>query len=107
MSRAPHLGAAGTVFQTMNEPDLCDGLGGVTVDVVDANGTLETMTTNSAGNFYTTHTLAYPIHARIRTASGTREMVGAVPTGDCNSCHTRTGANDAPGRIALTFTLAP
>jgi predicted CXXCH cytochrome family protein len=28
-------------------------------------------------------------------------MTTAVPSGDCNSCHTQTGTNNAPGRIAL------
>jgi len=98
----PPLSAGGTVYVTGHEPDRCNGVpGGATVEITDANGATVAIPINSAGNFYTQTLLAFPIHARVVTASGTRAMGGAVPSGDCNSCHTQSGANGAPGRIAL------
>jgi hypothetical protein len=100
MTHAPRLRAAGTVYQTLTEPDLCDGLGGATVDLIGADGSVTTLTSNSAGNFYTTKSLVFPIRARVHTAYGMREMTDPVTTGDCNSCHTPTSDGDgAPGRI--------
>ena len=32
-----------------------------------------------------------------------RVMVAAQTSGDCNSCHTQTGANMAPGRITIPY----
>jgi hypothetical protein len=54
------------------------------------------------GNFF------FPIDARppfsgitVRYQGRERRMFSSAPTGDCNSCHTQTGRNGAPGRIVL------
>jgi cytochrome c553 len=98
---APKYSAAGTVYATGHEPDRCDGAPTGTIEITDANGVVQALTVNSAGNFYTQSALAFPITAKVVTASGTRAMAGAVTTADCNGCHTQSGANGAPGRIAL------
>ena len=98
----PPLSAGGTVYMTGHEPDRCNGApGGATVEITDANNATVAIPIDGAGNFYTQTLLAFPIHARVVTPTGTRAMGGAVPVGDCNSCHTQSGANGAPGRIAL------
>jgi cytochrome c5 len=98
----PPLGAGGTVYMTGHEPDRCNGVpGGATVEITDATGATIALPINGAGNFYTLSPLAFPIHAKVVTATGTRAMGRDVPTGDCNSCHTQSGTNGAPGRIAL------
>lgn len=98
----PSFYVAGTVYPTAHEPNDCNGVnGGVQVVITDANNKVTTLTVNSAGNFYasTRTAMAFPVHAKVTSSSGTRVMSGAITTGDCNSCHTVTGANNAPGRI--------
>jgi len=92
---------AGTVYATGHEPDNCNGAAGATVTITDATGAMMSLTTNAAGNFFVTTTVAFPIHAEVVTTTGTRAMVHAQPSGDCNACHTQAGANGAPGRVTL------
>ena len=107
---APKFTVAGTVYPTRHETTLCNGLSGATVTITDANGKTATLTTNEAGNFacgplargaFPACDLTLPISARIVTSDGkTASMIDPQTTGDCNSCHTEQGANNAPGRIA-------
>ncbi len=90
---------AGTVYATGHEPDDCNGAAGVTVIITDATGATQTLVTNDAGNFSTGTSVTFPIHAQLVTSTGTRSMVHAQTSGDCNACHTQAGANGAPGRI--------
>jgi hypothetical protein len=98
---APTFGAAGTVYPTAHEPNDCDGIAGVTVIITDANGSVITLTTNSAGNFYFESPIAMPLRAKVISNGQTREMLEPQMTGDCNSCHTVDGNNAAPGRILM------
>ncbi|HEU0031457.1 MAG TPA: hypothetical protein VFQ53_12550 [Kofleriaceae bacterium] len=92
----------GTVYPTAHEPNDCNGaMGGATVQIVDANGLTQNLAVNSAGNFYSALPVTFPIRAKVIANGGERAMVGAVTSGDCNSCHTQTGASMAPGRIVL------
>jgi mono/diheme cytochrome c family protein len=98
---------AGTVYATVHEPDDCNGGGagisGSVVVVTDANGVEHSATVRASGNFLLegVGVLATPIHAEVRSADGTKvnKMKDPVDSGDCNSCHTENGLNDAPGRI--------
>jgi hypothetical protein len=71
--------------------------------VTDSNGNTFSANVNAHGNFLLEEGAGAtpPFHARI--VSGRREasMVGSVPTGDCNSCHTEAGTKGAPGRIRV------
>ena len=102
---APTFVIAGTLYPTGHEPDNCNGVNGTTgakVVVTGNNGTSVTLTPNSAGNFYSSTTLPPPYKAKVVNAAGVeRVMSSTASTGDCNSCHTQTGANNAPGRITL------
>jgi hypothetical protein len=99
-SDGPRLTIAGTVFPTMHEPDDCDGASAnVQVVITDANGKVLTLPVNAAGNFYTSSSVAMPFHAKVVSSAGERAMNATQTTGDCNGCHTPTGANSAPGRI--------
>ena len=101
----PPLLFAGTVYPTVHEPDDCRGGGptidGATVVVTDANGVEHSATVRSNGNFLieSQANLATPIHAEVRRNGKVNKMKDPVDSGDCNSCHTVDGANDAPGRI--------
>ena len=102
---APKFVIAGTLYPTGHEPDNCNGVNGSTgakVVVTGSNGTVVTLTPNSVGNFYSSTTLPPPYKAKVvNTAGVERVMSGTASSGDCNSCHTLSGANSAPGRITL------
>jgi hypothetical protein len=102
----PTFAVAGTVYPSGHEYDDCFGSGaaGAVVMVTDKNGNSQSFTVNSAGNFSGnagTGWPVFPITATVTFQGKTRAMSTAVPSGDCNSCHTQSGASNAPGRIAL------
>ena len=100
----PHFNVGGTVYPTGHEPDDCNGsgAGGAVVSVTDVNGVTATFTASSAsGNFSGSAALTFPITAKVTFNGKTRAMGTQVATGDCNSCHTQSGTNSAPGRITL------
>lgn len=106
---APQFAAAGTLYPTVHEPDLCNGAdgngsyAGASVEITDATGQTVSTSVNSAGNFYfdPSLNLTLPIRAAVHFNGKVREMVTAQNSADCNSCHTEQGTNGAPGRIAL------
>jgi hypothetical protein len=95
---------AGTVYpaNAPHDADLCLGITGVQVEIVDANGGTHVYDVNSSGNFVDQSLLElWPSPWTVATTRGTarRPMVGTVTSGDCNGCHTAAGAQNAPGRI--------
>ncbi len=108
---APTFAIAGTVYPTGHEPNDCDGTAaaGATVTVTDKNGTSRSFSVNSAGNFYGSASggwPVFPITATVTFNGKTRSMGTAVPSGDCNACHTQNGTSVGgiaapPGRVAL------
>ena len=107
----PSFSVAGTVYPTGHEPSDCNGLAaaGATVTVTDNNGTSRSFSVNAAGNFSGPAGggwPVFPITARVDFNGKTRSMATAVPSGDCNICHTQNGTAVGgiaapPGRIAL------
>jgi hypothetical protein len=105
-SDAPQFAIAGTIYPTGHEYDDCNGSAavGAVVHVSDNAGVTRSFTANSAGNFYGSPSNGwptFPIRAWVTFQGRTRTMSSAVPSGDCNSCHTLNGASGAPGRVAL------
>jgi hypothetical protein len=108
---APDLTLGGTAYATPHEPDNCNaqvemgpGINTAVVEITDKNGTVIPLTVNSVGNFYRKSSkgaLAVPYTAKIKYNGVERVMVTAQMSGDCNSCHTQTGTQGAPGRILL------
>ena len=100
----PRFAVAGTVYSSLTDADTCDGLYQVSVELkaVDTGETV-TATSNSAGNFSLTSNQMFKagtkFTARVITPNGARAMVTQQTNGACNSCHTATGLNGAPGRI--------
>lgn len=95
---------AGTVYPNLIANNRCNGItladGVVTVEITDANNKVIKMSTNAVGNFASSSAFKPPYTARIYDDNGNeRKMNGAQTSGDCNTCHTPTGANKAPGRI--------
>jgi mono/diheme cytochrome c family protein len=100
----PRFSIAGTVYPTIGEPDLCNGAptsSGVQVMITGADGRTLTLNLNGAGNFFSEIAVARPYHAKVVTAGGERAMTAEQTSGDCNGCHTPSGASGAPGRILI------
>lgn len=97
---------AGTVYPSGHEPDDCYGLDGVAagveVEVTDAMNQVITLPVNEAGNFMhqaQPGSVVFPITALVRHGDLEWPMKTPQMTGDCNSCHTQDGLNNALGRI--------
>jgi hypothetical protein len=97
----PRFQIAGTAYPTGHEPDDCYGATGAAVEVTDARGAVTSLALNAAGNFFSSAAIAFPIHVAVVANGARRAMAGSPPSGDCNTCHTPDGTNQAPGRIAL------
>ena len=97
----PRFAIAGTVYPTGHEPDRCYGTSQAQIVITDAAGRTLTLTPNSAGNFSSNATLTLPYNAKVVANGSERAMAAAQSSGDCNSCHTQSGANGAPGRITV------
>jgi hypothetical protein len=95
---------AGTVYPS---PDsLADGgQPNVQILITDANGTQLTLVSNSAGNFYTEETLAFPLQSlmvqngRHRMQMDLSENFIPSTVSSCNQCHNQPSAFSAPGRL--------
>jgi hypothetical protein len=99
---------SGTVYATAHEPDNCNGVSvsGAVVIITDANAMDTSLPINAVGNFYHDDLLGFaafkqPLKARVVYNGLTRKMLTPITNGNCNSCHTETGAMNAPGRIML------
>jgi hypothetical protein len=101
MRGGPAFKIAGTVYPTAHEPNDCDGVAGgnLSIVVTDAKGGVLSLPVNSAGNFYSKSAVAAPFHVKVTDGTKERAMPDTLTAGDCNSCHTETGVNGAPGRI--------
>ena len=100
----PDLTIAGTVYPTGHEPDLCfgaDGTKGVSVVITGADGQTIALTPTPSGDFHLGTGVTMPFTAKVTYMGRERAMTAAQTTGDCNGCHTQSGANGAPGRITL------
>ena len=81
---------AGTVYpaNAPHDADLCLGITGVQVEIVDANGGTHLYDVNSSGNFLDASLLElWPSPWTVATVKGSarRPMVGTVTSGDCNA----------------------
>jgi hypothetical protein len=101
----PNLSFGGTVYTGLHEPDLCYGKAPppvLTVTVTDRLNRQVSVFATDDGNFQVpvqNPPLRAPFRAQITDGKNTRKMNGQVTSGDCNSCHTVAGKNNAPGRI--------
>lgn len=94
---APKFTVAGTAFASSNAAATA-GLGDVTVIITDTNGTETRLTTNAAGNFYTSKAITAPFTAAVER-NGQRIEMQSAQSGDCASCHANPPAGGAPGRV--------
>ena len=98
---------AGTLYPSGHEPANCNGVDGLatnaTVVVTDATGRQLMLYPNTVGNFYTSIVVTPPYSAKVVANGKERAMAVTQTIGACNTCHTQTGANGAPGRITLPY----
>ena len=91
---------AGTVFPTETS-SAGDGLEGVRVVVTDADGERVSLSTNAAGNFFTSRPLRFPLREVVLEQGGrSRVKPLAALSGSCNGCHALPGAGGASGRLS-------
>jgi hypothetical protein len=101
--RTPQYTVAGTVFANAREPDDCNGVDGlgVAIALMSENGVemAPRIALNGVGNFFIARAL--PAQYRVKIIAQGRESVmqGLVNNGDCNLCHTASGASGASGRL--------
>lgn len=103
----PIVEIGGTVYPTFHEPDLCYGVDGTAgpaqVVITDAIGQTFTLPVGPTGNFAKLAgglSVRTPFRAKVVAGGIERAMATPQTSGDCNGCHTASGANGAPGRIA-------
>jgi cytochrome c553 len=94
--------AAGTVYGSAtgacNEP----GLMGVLVEILDADGNVQTSaTTNEVGNFYTSTAISLPMRVRLSKDDKTAVMTSSQAIAACATCHQSEPQAGAPGRVYL------
>ena len=85
----PRFGVGGTAF--LNTAGSAP-LEGAIIRVTDAEGQVETLTSNAVGNFYSRTVLIPPFTAEIEVGGVVKGMAGAVGTAGCNSCHSCEGS---------------
>lgn len=94
----------GTVFEGFTERDECYGVEGVTVQITDSTNTVFELTSNASGNFFLeleNGAITPPYSAKL-IYDGNERMMATMQTNlSCNSCHTSSGLNGAPGRILV------
>jgi hypothetical protein len=83
------LTVGGTIYASAEGP-LDQGLEGVTVTIVDSAQQTFTLTSNSAGNFYSKDPVVWPADIKVALGAQSGFMIQA-PSGACNSgsCHTK------------------
>ncbi|GEJ59329.1 hypothetical protein [Anaeromyxobacter diazotrophicus] len=93
--------AGGTVYRTAGD-DPAPGLEGVQVTIEDARGKVVRLSTNRAGNFWTSEPLAFPVAVELQREGAERKASvrrGPCASGECDACHARPGKHGAPGRL--------
>lgn len=88
---------SGTVFTSSSSSEGADK---ATVVITDDDGEVTNLTTNSAGNFFSTKAFSFPVRVSVKSSSGGERSMGSAATkSGCNSCHGLTSSS--PSRIYL------
>ncbi len=88
--------AAATVFDNVYGDHPASG---VKVRITDSTGTTVELTTNSAGNFYTSRSLVAPLQVELEKDGRTIRMMSSVMTGACATCHNCSESAPAGGKV--------
>jgi hypothetical protein len=100
----PTFAIAGTVMSALHDDTNCSGVANVTVAITGADGMRVEIASNANGNFFLERwpgTKLFPYMAEVSRGGVAGKMLTPRQQGegDCNSCHSATGASAAPGRI--------
>ena len=106
---APRLAFGGTVYPSAHEPSQCNGADGsngakgASVVVIDAEREVVLCQRQRRGELLRQArvNVVPPLKAKVVWMGRGRVMIGAVPSGDCNACHTQTGTTTVttPGTV--------
>jgi mono/diheme cytochrome c family protein len=86
-------------FEIENKQGGLGGIGGIGIGGNDGDGDGDGNGNGNGGNGGPTNQFLAPYRVKVTDGTNTRVMAGNFTAGDCNSCHTKDGANNAPGRI--------
>lgn len=100
-SDAPKFSIAGTFYASQSQSDGCFGAAGAEIVITDANGSELRLTSNNAGNFYSSAAIALPYSAKVIHDGKELVMQAQQQSGDCNSCHLAGGTRISPFPIAV------
>jgi hypothetical protein len=96
----PAFSIAGTIFQDGNDTTPLDG---ATVSITSVDGSLMSLTTNAAGNFYASagdYTPKYPLHVSLTSGGSTIKMTSHIGgNGSCAFCHSDPSGPSSPGHV--------
>lgn len=101
---APVFAFAGTIYPSAHEPNSCRGAGasGAEIVITDAAGATLRAVANTSGNFLLEDArLVPPFSAKVQFEGRERATSAPHSGPDCNTCHTQSGDQGAPGRIVL------
>jgi len=101
--QSPQYTVAGTVYGDVADADDCNGVDGlgVAIAVMDERGAeiVPRLLVNRVGNFVGSRAMPAAYRVKIVASGVERVMQSLVMNGDCNVCHTATGAQGASGRV--------
>jgi len=98
---APHWSLAGTVYPRPDAPATAGVQGADVVVTTEAGALLETLTTNSVGNFYSTTPLPEGFRVSVHYQGASIEMPCPPPAGNCGACHSVPPIGGPSGRISI------
>ena len=79
---------SGTIFKSLSSPCNTGGVSGAKIEILDMSGRVQTtLTSNSAGNFYTSDPITFPVRSRITKDGVSRDMISTTAIGSCAACH--------------------
>lgn len=106
----------GTIFTTLDASNYTAGASSHKIKLVFSDGTSSILKIEDdnelIGNFFSSTAITKDFTAQVLSPSGTVVNSSSSTThkasgfGDCNSCHTASGKNGAPGRIVNFSTIA-
>jgi hypothetical protein len=98
----PEMSVGGTVYQVRGADA---PLAGASVELIDANGSIATATTNAVGNFYIEPSRwqpAFPLQVNVSFGEVTATMNSIIGRdGSCATCHADPPSRISAGRVYL------
>lgn len=93
-----NFSVSGTIFPKATS-SAGSGLSGASIVITGADGKTVTLSSNGAGNFYTSSSIKFPAKAELVKGANKMAMTQQLTNGECASCHSSSPSGGAPGRL--------